>query len=73
MAPKNPLLFFGGIVLAIICIALTIYYVLPAHYMHLFASNPYGTNVKHAVAFAVIAVICLLVAAINRPRPSVVR
>ena len=68
---KNPLLFFGGIGVAIIAIALGIYYAIPGIY-HPFTFSPaMEGHPTHAAAFFILAVLCVIVALVNRPRSTV--
>lgn len=68
--PKNPALFYGAIVVAVIALAICIYYVMPGYY-HVLASHDFtSTQPKHAIAAAAIAVICILAALVTRPRSS---
>lgn len=66
--PKNPALFFGGIGVAIIAIALSVYYIIPGYSHILVTHDPTSTHLSHAVLFAAIALISILAAAVSRPR-----
>lgn len=71
--PKNPLLFFGGIAVAIIALAFSVYYLVPGVYHILSTHDLYSPQPTHALGFAAIAIISALAAAINRPRAGVNR
>ncbi len=62
---KNPALFFGGIVVVIIGIALGVFFLIPG-VPHIIADS--GQHIKHAIAFFCLAVLGLLAALVNRPR-----
>lgn len=66
--PKNPALFFGGIGVAIIAIALSVYYIIPGYSHILVTHDPTSAHLSHAVLFAAIALISILAAAVSRPR-----
>jgi len=62
---KNPALFFGGIALVIIGIALGVFFLIRG-IPHIIADS--GQHIKHAIAFFCLAVLGLLSALVNRPR-----
>lgn len=64
---KNPALFFGGIVLVILGIALGIFFLVPG-VNHIIADSHQHT--KHAIAFFALAVLGILVALVNRPKAA---
>lgn len=64
---KNPAFFFGGIVLAILGVALGIFFLVPG-VNHIIADS--HTHLKHAVAAFVIAVLGIIVALVNRPKAA---
>ncbi|HLX55608.1 MAG TPA: hypothetical protein VKR83_01145 [Ktedonobacteraceae bacterium] len=66
---KNPLLFYGAIVVAIIALALCVFYFIPGVY-HPFTFNgvPDDRQVKHAVAFFILFLLLVVVALVNRPK-----
>ena len=64
---KNPAIFYGGIVIAVIALILTVDYLIP-NSPHLFADN--AMHWKHAVLFFAIAVIGIIGALVNRPRSA---
>jgi hypothetical protein len=65
---KNPLLFVGSIIGAILCLVLGIYYALPGVY-HVSLSHshpPLNPKLDYMAAFLVLAVICAGVAVLAR-------
>jgi hypothetical protein len=65
-------MFFGGIIVAIIAAILAIYYALPGVY-HVLVSGktpPLSPQPGHILLFAVIAVLAILVAVVNRPKAA---
>ena len=65
---KNPAIFYGGIVLAIVGIALGIFFLIPG-INHVIADS--NMHVKHAVLFFGLAVIGILGALVARPKVTV--
>ncbi len=61
-------LFYGAIVVAVIAIALAVYYAIP-NMTHVLASGT-GAHYKHVALFGAVAVICIVGALINRPKPA---
>lgn len=68
MNSSKTTLFYGAIVVAIVSIAIAIYYAVPGIYHILVSDNPMGFHLKHMIAFIVLAVIGILGALVNRPR-----
>lgn len=64
---KNPVLFSGGILLAIIGIALGIFFLVPG-INHIITDS--GTHIKHATGCFVLAVLGIVVALVNRPKAA---
>jgi len=65
-------IFYGAIIVAVLAVILSVYYIVPGYY-HILTTHDYNSgHPTHAVAFAVVAVICIIAALIYRPR-SVVR
>lgn len=64
---KNPALFFGGIILTLLGIALGIFFLIP-NVPHVIANN--DPHTKHAIACFVLAVLGILVALVNRPKAA---
>lgn len=64
---KNPALFFGGIVLTILGIALGIFFLVP-NINHIIAST--APHAKHAIACFVLAALGILVTLVNRPKTA---
>lgn len=64
---KNPALFFGGIILTILGIALGIFFLVPGINHVIADSSP---HTKHAIACFAIAALGILVALVNRPKTA---
>jgi hypothetical protein len=67
---KNPALFYLGILVAIVGVALGVFFLIP-NIPHIIADS--NVHVKHAIAFFGLAVVGILIALVNRPRASVTR
>jgi hypothetical protein len=67
---KNPAIFFLGILVAIIGVALGVFFLIP-NINHIIADNQ--VHIKHAIAFFALAVVGILIALVNRPRSSATR
>ena len=70
---KNPALFYGAIVVAVISLALGIYYAVPGVY-HVLTSGSHPAmepQPSHVVLFIGITVVCILAALVTRPRSTV--
>jgi hypothetical protein len=66
---KNPALFYGAIVVAIVGILLGVYYLIPGVYHPLtFSGLPTSAHYKHAALFFVIGVIGIIGALVSRPK-----
>ena len=65
---KNPAIFFLGILVAIIGVALGAFFLVP-NVNHIIADSQ--MHWKHAIAFFALAVVGILIALVNRPRASV--
>jgi len=69
---KNPALFYGAIVVAVIALALGVYYLIPGIYHPFtFSGSPTNSHYTHAIVFLVLCVLLIIVALVNRPRPAV--
>ena len=67
---KNPVLFFGAIVVAVISLALGIYYAIPGVY-HVFTSGSHAVmdpQPGHILLFMGITIVCVIAALVTRPR-----
>jgi hypothetical protein len=67
---KNPALFYGAIVVAVISLALGVYYAVPGVY-HVLTSGahpPMDPQPSHVLLFVGITVVCVLAALVTRPR-----
>lgn len=69
-SPKNPVIFYGGIVVAVIALALSVYYILPGYSHVLVTHDPTARHVTHAVGFAAIAIVAIIAALVTRPKSS---
>ncbi|HET9922222.1 MAG TPA: hypothetical protein VFQ30_20495 [Ktedonobacteraceae bacterium] len=69
---KNPAIFFGAIIIAIISLAIGIYYAIPGvHHILVSGSHPaMETQPTHVVLFVGIAVLCVIAALVTRPKPN---
>jgi hypothetical protein len=64
---KNPAIFYGGIVLAIVGIALGIFFLIPG-INHVIADST--MHIKHAILFFGLAVIGIIGALVARPKAA---
>lgn len=67
---KNPAIFYLGIVVAIIGVALAVFFLIP-NIPHIITDSQ--THIKHAIAFFALAVVGVLIALVNRPKASITR
>jgi hypothetical protein len=67
---KNPAIFYGGIVLAIVGIALGVFFLIPG-INHVIADS--GMHWKHAILFFGLAVIGIIGALVARPKSAMSR
>jgi hypothetical protein len=67
---KSPVVFFGALAIAVVALALTIYYAIPGiHHVATFGTHPANEiQPAHIALFGVIAVLCVLAALIARPK-----
>ena len=65
---KNPAIFYGGIVLAIVGIALGIFFLIPG-INHVIADS--AMHIKHALLFFGLAVIGIIGALVARPKAAI--
>ena len=71
---KNPLLFYGAIVISIIALALSVFYFIPGPYHPLtFSGTPTARHTTHAIAFFILFLLLVVVALVNRPKSSSIR
>ncbi len=63
---RNPALFYGAILVAVIAALVAVYYAIPMA-SHILAASP-GPHYKHAAAFAAVAIICIIAALVTRPK-----
>ncbi|HEU5227013.1 MAG TPA: hypothetical protein VFU49_04305 [Ktedonobacteraceae bacterium] len=69
---KNPVVFYGAIVVAILSLALAVYYVIPGYSHILVSGNPTAMHLKHVLLFAGIAVLGVIAALVTRPKAKAV-
>jgi len=68
MESNRSTIFCGATVVAIVAIAIAIYYAVPGVHHMLVTDNPTGFHLKPMVAFPAFAVIGIFAALINRPQ-----
>ena len=70
---KNPAIFFGAIAVAVISLALGIYYSIPGiHHVATFGSHPADQmQPGHMLLFYGLVAICVIAALVTRPKTSV--
>ncbi len=69
---KNPAVFFGAVVVAVISLVLAIYYAVPG-VNHVLVSDPATATqfqLKHVVLFGAILIVCVIAALVTRPKAS---
>jgi hypothetical protein len=67
---KNPAIFFGAIVVAVISALIAVYYAIPGPY-HVLTTHDYtSSHPTHVLLFAGITVVCILAALVTRPKKS---
>jgi hypothetical protein len=62
---RNPALFFGAILVAIIGVALGVFFLIPG-VNHIITTS--GMHIKHAILFFGLAIIGILTALVTRPK-----
>jgi hypothetical protein len=67
---KNPALFYGAIVAAVLALVLAVYYIIPGIYHPLTTTPPYASHPTHAIAFFILAIICIIAALVTRPKSA---
>ena len=69
---NRQVLFFGAIIAAVICAIVAIYYAIPhIHHVLTFGSHPANeAQPTHIALFAILAVICIIAALVNRPKSN---
>jgi hypothetical protein len=67
---KNPAIFFLGILVAIIGVALGVFFLVP-NINHIITDTQ--PHIKHAIAFFALAVVGILITLVNRPKSSTTR
>ena len=69
---KNPGIFFGAIIVAIVCFLIGIYYALPGvnHILVSGATAATDPQPKHILLFMGLAVLCIIAALVTRPKAN---
>ena len=63
-------IFVAAIIAAVLCLAISVYYIMPGYY-HLLVTHDYTQgHPTHAFAFFALAVICVVVALVTRPKSA---
>ncbi len=71
MELKNPAVFYGAIIVAVVALALAIYYVVPGINHVLVSGNPTAMHLKHVALFGAICVLGIIAALVTRPKAKV--
>jgi uncharacterized membrane protein len=69
---KNPAIFYLGILVAIIGVALAVFFLIP-NVNHVITDAQPQPHIKHAIAFFALAVVGILISLVNRPKSSLSR
>ena len=67
---KNPVLFYGAILVAVVALILAVYYIIPGIYHPLTTTPPLASHPTHAVAFFLLAIIGVVAVLVNRPKST---
>jgi CDP-diglyceride synthetase len=69
---KNPGIFFGAIIVAIVCFLIGIYYALPGvnHILVSGKTPPMDPQPTHIVLFMGLALLCVIAALVTRPKTT---
>ncbi len=63
-------LFWGAIIAAVVCIGISIYYIVPGYDHILTTHDSTSSHPTHAFAFFALAVICAIFALVTRPKSA---
>ena len=63
-------LFSGAIVVAVVALALAVYFLIPGIYHPLTTTPPLASHPTHAVAFFILAAISVVAALVTRPKSA---
>jgi uncharacterized membrane protein HdeD (DUF308 family) len=66
---KGSTLFWAAIILAVICVLVGVYYLIPGVYHILSFHSPNDPQSKHAILFFALAVVLLIASRFTRTRP----
>ncbi|HLL80150.1 MAG TPA: hypothetical protein VKT25_11660 [Ktedonobacteraceae bacterium] len=65
-------MFIGSLVVAVVALALGVFYLIPGPYHPLtFSKTPESAHLTHAIAFFVLCLLLIVVALVNRPKSAV--
>jgi hypothetical protein len=68
---NNRAVFYAAIVIAIIALALCVFYIVPGVYHPLaFSGDPSSAHPKHSIAFGALAVVAIIGALVTRPKSA---
>lgn len=67
---NRKLLFIGGIIVAIVALLCSIYYIIPGYDHILVTHDSTASHPTHFVAFLGLTIVGALVALVSRPRPN---
>lgn len=70
MKKNNLTLFWGSLVAAIVCIGISVYYIIPGYDHLLVTHDSTQSHATHAFAFFALALICIIAALITRPKSA---
>ena len=67
---NKQVLFYSAIVVVVVALALTVYYIIPGIYHPLTTTPPLASHPTHAIAFFFLAVISVVAALVTRPKSA---
>lgn len=68
---NKSLLFAGSLVVAVVALALGVFYLIPGLYHPFtFSKTPTDAHLTHAIAFFVLCLLLVVVALVNRPKAA---
>jgi hypothetical protein len=62
--------FLGAIGACVVCLGISIYYIIPGYNHLLVTQDSSSSHPKHALAFFALAMICIVVALVTRPKAA---
>jgi len=63
-------LFWGAMIATVVCIGISIYYIIPGYDHLLVTHDSTSSHPTHAFAFFALALICVVVALVTRPKSA---